>query len=94
MVRDALQIDGMGVGAIYSFISVPETDFDGLATCGKPFFYCNGTLDNVIPQDARTKFAEHLPADAVCCNVEGGGHMFIENYADEVAAQTLAFLNK
>lgn len=91
-VKDPLSIKGTGKGAIYCFTEVPATDFQGLRLCGKPIFYCNGTLDNVIPQADRVKFAAHLPSDAVCVDVEGGGHMFIENMAEEVAAYTLAFL--
>ncbi|MBQ3086727.1 MAG: alpha/beta hydrolase [Clostridia bacterium] len=91
-VKDPLSIKGTGSGAIYCFVDVPATDFLALRTCGKDIFYCNGTLDNVIAQDARLKFAAHLPSDAVCADVEGGGHMFIENYAEEVAALTLDFL--
>ncbi len=92
-VKDPLSIKGTGSGAIYCFVDVPTTDFLALRTCGKPIFYCNGSLDNVIPVDARVKFAAHLPSDAVNVTVEGGGHMFIENYADEVAAYTIDFLN-
>ena len=91
-VKDPLSIKGTGKGAIYCFTEVPATDFLGLRTCGKPIFYCNGTLDNVIPQADRVKFAAHLPSDAVCVDVEGGGHMFIENMAEAVSAYTLAFL--
>lgn len=91
-VRDPLLIKGTGSGAIYCFVDVPETDFLALRTCGKPIFYCNGSLDNVISVDARVKFAAHLPSDAVNVTVEGGAHMFIENYAQEVAGYTLDFL--
>ena len=91
-VKDPISIKGTGLGALYNFVDVPTTDFLGLRTCGKPIFYCNGTLDNVIPKADRVKFAAHLPSDAVCVDIEGGGHMFIENYAEEVAAYTLAFL--
>ncbi len=92
MVKGPLSIKGTGSGAIYCFLDVPATDYQALRTCGKNIFYCNGTLDNVISEEARVKFAAHLPSDAVCVDVEGGGHMFIENYAEEVAALTLAFL--
>lgn len=91
-IRDPLLIDGTGTGALYNFVDVPTTDFKSLRLCGKPIFYCNGTNDNVIAKDARVKYAAHLPSDAVCVDIEGGGHMFIENYAEEVAAYTLAFL--
>lgn len=91
-VKDPLSIKGTGMGAIYCFTDVPTTDFESLRLCGKPIFYCNGTNDNVIAKDARVKYAAHLPSDAVCVDIEGGGHMFIENYAEDVAAYTLAFL--
>lgn len=91
-IRDPLLIDGTGTGALYNFVDVPTTDFKSLRLCGKSIFYCNGTNDNVIAKDARVKYAAHLPSDAVCVDIEGGGHMFIENYAEEVAAYTLAFL--
>ncbi len=91
-IKDPLSIKGTGMGALYCSTDVPATDFQGLRLCGKPIFYCNGTLDSVISKDACVKFAAHLPSDAVCVDIEGGGHMFIENYAEEVAAYTLAFL--
>lgn len=91
-VRDPLSIKGTGRGALYCATDVPTTDFAGLRLCGKSIFYCNGSADTVISKDARVKFAAHLPSDAVCIDIEGGGHMFIENKAEEVAAYTLAFL--
>ena len=46
----------------------------------------------MIAKADRVKYAAHLPSDAVCVDIAGGGHMFIENMAQEVAAYTTAFL--
>lgn len=92
MVKEPARIKGTGLGAVYSFLSINATDYEGLKTCGKPVYFCNGGSDRVIAQSARDKLVSYLPADAVSVTLEGGGHMFIENMADEVSSSTLSFL--
>lgn len=92
MVKEPARIKGTGRGAVYSFVSVNPTDFEALATCGKPIFFINGSADKVIQQSAKDKLISYLPDDAVVKYTANGGHMFIEAQADEVAAETLTFL--
>lgn len=86
-----LRISGTGMGAIYSFTMLPETDLDAVEKMS-PVLYINGDKDIVIQESARKTLREHLPVGSVDVTVAGAGHMFIENYADETAKVTLEFL--
>ncbi len=86
-----LQIQGTGMGAIYSFTMLPETDLDAVEKMS-PILYVNGDKDVVIQEKDRQTLRKHLPSGSVDVTVNGGGHMFIENYADETAGITLEFL--
>ena len=59
---------------------------------GKPVLFVNGSEDSVIPEDSKNAIREVLPEGSVDAVIEGGGHMFIENKADETAEITLSFL--
>ena len=59
---------------------------------GKPVLFVNGSADSVIPDASKNSIREALPEGSVDYVVENGGHMFIENKADETAAVTLQFL--
>lgn len=92
-VTEPLRIPGTGAGAIYSFSMLPQTNFDAVKHYA-PILYMNGDADNVIPAADRAKLREYLPDGSVDYIVKGGAHMFIENYADEAAQVTLAFLQE
>ena len=86
-----LRIDGTGAGALYSFASLTATDYEAVKN-GSPVLFINGSEDSVITDDAKDKLRSYLPEGSVDYIVEGGGHMFIENYAEETANVTLSFL--
>lgn len=90
-ITEPLQIKGTGMGAIYSFTMLPETDLDKVEKMS-PILYVNGDKDFVIQEKDRQTLREHLPSGSTDIVLSGGGHMFIENYADETAKITLGFL--
>lgn len=90
-ITDPLRISGTGAGAIYSFTMLPETDLSAVENM-PPILYVNGDKDSVIPSLDRRLLRKHLPSGSVDVTVKGGGHMFIENLADETAKITLDFL--
>lgn len=90
-VTEPLRIKGTGMGAIYSFTMLPETDLEKVEKMS-PILYVNGDKDFVIQEKDRKTLREHLPSGSVDVTVSGGGHMFIENLADETAKVTLDFL--
>ena len=85
------RIKGTGVGAIYNFSMLKLTDYEKVAQMD-PILFMNGDKDKVIADSARVNLRASLPEGSVDYIVEGGGHMFIENRADEAARVTLAFL--
>lgn len=90
-ITEPLRIDGTGKGACYSFSLLPNTNYEALKN-GKPVLFVNGSEDSVIPDASKNSIREVLPEGSVNALIEGGGHMFIENKADETAEITLAFL--
>lgn len=90
-ITEPIRIDGTGKGACYSFSMLPNTNYEALKN-GKPVLFVNGSEDSVIPDSSKNSIREALPEGSVDYVVEGGGHMFIENLADETAEVTLAFL--
>lgn len=90
-ITEPIRIDGTGKGACYSFSMLPNTNFEAIAN-GKPVLFVNGSSDSVIPDESKHNIREVLPEGSVDYVIEGGGHMFIENLADETAEITLAFL--
>lgn len=90
-ITEPLRIDGTGVGACYSFSMLPNTNYDAIAN-GKPVLFVNGSEDSVIPDASKNSIREVLPEGSVDAVIEGGGHMFIENMAQETAEITLSFL--
>lgn len=90
-ITDPIRIEGTGKGACYSFSMLPNTNYEAIKN-GKPVLFVNGSEDSVIPDASKNSIREVLPEGSVDYVVEGGGHMFIENLADETAQVTLAFL--
>lgn len=86
-----LSIDGTGTGALYSFASLTPTDFEALKN-SSPVLFMNGDKDMVITDSTKNKTRDYLPEGSIDYIVVGGGHMFIENRAEEAAAVTLEFL--
>ncbi len=92
-ITEPIRIDGTGKGACYSFSMLPNTNYEAIKN-GKPVLFVNGSADSVIPDTSKNSIREVLPEGSVDYVVEGGGHMFIENLADETAEVTLSFLAK
>lgn len=90
-ITEPLRIDGTGKGACYSFSLLPNTNYEAIKN-GKPVLFVNGSADSVIPDASKNSIREVLPEGSVDAVIEGGGHMFIENMADEAAEITLSFL--
>lgn len=90
-ITEPIRIDGTGKGACYSFSMLTPTDYDAIKA-GKPVLFVNGSADSVIPDASKDSIRAVLPEGSVDYVVENGGHMFIENKADETAAVTLSFL--
>ncbi len=90
-ITEPIRIDGTGKGACYNFSMLTPTDYDAIRT-GKPVLFVNGSADSVIPEASMISIREVLPEGSVDYVVENGGHMFIENKADETAQVTLEFL--
>lgn len=90
-ITEPIRIDGTGRGACYSFSMLTNTDYEAIKN-GNPVLFVNGSADSVIPDSAKNSIREALPEGSVDYVVENGGHMFIENKADEAAQVTLEFL--
>lgn len=90
-ITEPIRIDGTGKGACYSFSMLTNTDYDAIKN-GKPVLFVNGSADSVIPDASKDSIRAVLPEGSVDYVVENGGHMFIENLADETALVTLDFL--
>lgn len=90
-ITEPIRIDGTGRGACYSFSMLTNTDYEAIKN-GNPVLFVNGSADSVIPDSAKNSIREVLPEGSVDYVVENGGHMFIENKADEAAQVTLEFL--
>ena len=86
------RVKGTGAGAIYNFSMLKPTDYEKVAQMS-PILFMNGDKDKVIADSARVNLRASLPEGSVDYIVEGGGHMFIENMADEAARVTLEFLS-
>ncbi len=91
-ISEPLRINGTGKGACYNFSMLTNTNYDVIQN-GAPVLYVNASADSIISADAQNAFRAYLPEGSVDYVVEGGGHMFIENLADETAQVTLSFLN-
>lgn len=87
------RIKGTGIGAIYNFSMLQMTDYKKVKQMS-PILFMNGDKDKVIADSARVNLRANLPECSVDYVVNGGGHMFIENMADEAARVTLAFLSE
>lgn len=86
------KIKGSGAGALYSFSALPVTDLTAVEKM-PPVLYMNGDRDAAIPESDRELLRQHLPNGSTDITVKGGGHLFIENRADEVFDDVVSFIN-
>ena len=84
---------GTGEGIFYSFSMLTDTNYEAIKN-GPAVLYINGSKDKVIKKSAVQTLIDNLPENSEYHIIEGGGHLFIENYADEAAELTLRFLEK
>ncbi len=91
-VTAPFKIKGTGAGACYSFSMLPDTNYEAVKNM-PPVFLMNGDCDKVLTDDTRVNLRASLPEGSVDTVIENGGHLFIENMAQETAARTLAFLD-
>ena len=90
-IVESFKREGTGEGVFYSFSMLTDTNYEAIKN-GPPVLYINGSKDYVIKKDAVATMLENLPENSTYYVVEGGGHLFIENYAEEAAEVTLEFL--
>lgn len=90
-ILKTLRMSGTGEGVLYSFSMLSDTNYEAIKN-GPPVLYINGSKDAVISKSAVKTLKENLPENSVYYEVQGGGHLFIENYAEETAEVTLEFL--
>ncbi len=90
-ILKSLRVPGTGEGVMYSFSMLSDTNYEAIKN-GPPVLYMNGSKDAVIKKSAVKTLKDNLPENSVYYEVQGGGHLFIENYADEAAEVTLEFL--
>lgn len=90
-IAEPLRIEGTSEGVLYSFSMLTSTNYEAIKN-GPPVLYMSGSEDSIISVSAKETLIDFLPENSVYYEVEGGGHLFIENYADEAAEVTLEFL--
>ena len=90
-ITSPFRIKGTGAGALYSFSALPVTDLEATEKL-PPVLYMNGDKDMAIKNSDRELLRAHLPENSTDITVKGGGHLFIENRADETAAAILEFI--
>ena len=92
-IVESFKRPGTGEGIFYSFSMITDTNYEAIKN-GPPVLYINGSKDYIIKKDAVATLLENLPENSTYHIVEGGGHLFIENYAEEAAEVTVEFLEK
>ena len=92
-IVDSFTRPDTGEGIFYSFSMLTDTNYEAIKN-GPPVLYINGSKDKVIKKSAVQTLIDNLPENSEYHILEGGGHLFIENYADEAADLTLSFLEK
>lgn len=90
-VTDAVQYDGFGAGLCEMMFNVRATDLENSDKVACPVLICQASEDVIISAEMKEQMSSAFP-DATVYTVEGGGHQFIENRAEEVCKVTLDFI--
>ena len=90
-IIEPFRTPGTGMGAVYNVTMLTPTDYAALYRLS-PVLLMRGDRDLVIREEAVDRLRAALPVGSSEHIVRGGGHMFIENRAEETARYTLAFL--
>lgn len=91
MLTAPLQLPGTGESLAQMMYGVRANDIDAVSKLEMPMLVVNAQYDLVLSSSMKKTMADALPSDAQTCTV-GGGHMCVENRADELAGVALDFL--
>ncbi len=92
-VTDAVQYNGFGGGLCEMMFNVKATDLENADKAECPVLIVQASKDLIISDGMKEQMQNAFP-DAETYIVEGGGHQFIENRAEEICGVTLDFLKK
>lgn len=92
-VTAPLQLDGTGEGLCMLMQTMRPTDLEGAANIDCPVLIVNAEKDMIINDSMKQQIADAFPS-AEHYLVEGGGHICIEDRAEELADVAYNFLNK
>ncbi len=92
-VTAPLQLEGTGEGLCMLMQTMRPTDLEGAASIDCPVLIVNADKDMIISDSMKEQISSAFP-NAEHYTVEGGGHICIEDRADELAGVAYNFLNK
>lgn len=92
-VTAPLQLDGTGEGLCMLMQTMRQTDLEGAANINCPVLIVNASKDMIISDTMKQQISDAFPS-AEHYLVEGGGHICIEDRAEELAGVAYEFLNK
>lgn len=92
-VTAPLQLEGTGEGLCTLMQTQRPTDLEGAADIRCPVLIVNASKDMIINDSMKKQISDAFP-DAEHYLVEGGGHICIEDRAQELSGVAYDFLNK
>ncbi|MBR6531431.1 MAG: alpha/beta hydrolase [Clostridia bacterium] len=92
-VTAPLQLDGTGEGLCMLMQTMRPTDLEGAASIDCPVLIVNASKDMIINDTMKQQISDAFPS-AEHYLVEGGGHICIEDRAEELAGVACDFLGK
>lgn len=92
-VTAPLQLEGTGEGLCMLMQTMRPTDLEGAAAIDCPVLIVNASKDMIISDSMKQQISDAFPS-AEHYLVEGGGHICIEDRAQELADVAYSFLNK
>ena len=92
-VTAPLQLDGTGEGLCMLMQTMRPTDLEGAADIDCPVLIVNASKDMIINDSMKQQISDAFPS-AEHYLVEGGGHICIEDRAEELSGVAYDFLNK
>ena len=92
-VTAPLQLEGTGEGLCMLMQTMRPTDLEGAAAIDCPVLIVNASKDMIINDSMKQQISDAFPS-AEHYLVEGGGHICIEDRAQELADVAYSFLNK
>ena len=92
-VTAPLQLDGTGEGLCTLMQTMRPTDLEGATNIKCPVLIVNASKDMIINDSMKQQISDAFP-NAEHYLVEGGGHICIEDRAEELSGVAYEFLNK